>query len=114
MIASLPHWPAAFPPSNLPAEIASLPPGVQRWLRPLTLPHGFGRLEITSPEGQTTAYDVQAVLAEDRHTVLGFLLADDDDNLSAVMFGSVSGRVTGAGNCVVPRSSLSCEPTTPR
>jgi hypothetical protein len=49
-----------------------------RWLRPLVLPLGLGRLEITGAAGNAEAYDVGAHLDADGR-VVGFRLVNDDD-----------------------------------
>jgi hypothetical protein len=70
--------------TETPAQAARKPRRVRpgavgaRWLRPLVLPLGLGRLEITDAAGQAEAYDVGAHLdAENR--VVGFRLVTDDD-----------------------------------
>jgi hypothetical protein len=52
--------------------------GSARWLRPLLLPLGIGRLEITDAAGRAEAYDVGAHLDADGR-VVGFRLVNDDD-----------------------------------
>jgi hypothetical protein len=52
-----------------------------RWLKPLVLPHGIGRLAITShtQRGPVTAeYDVEAILNA-AGQVVGYHLVKDDD-----------------------------------
>jgi hypothetical protein len=49
-----------------------------RWLRPLVLPLGLGRLEITDAAGRAEAYDVGAHVDADGR-VVGFRLVNDDD-----------------------------------
>ena len=49
-----------------------------RWLRPLLLPLGLGRLEITGAAGRAEAYDVGAHLDADNR-VVGFRLVNDED-----------------------------------
>ena len=67
-----------------PAPAARRPPPVRpgagsaRWLRPLLLPLGIGRLEITDAAGRAEAYDVGAHLDADGR-VVGFRLVNDDD-----------------------------------
>ena len=67
-----------------PAQPARTPPPVRpgagsaRWLKPLVLPLGIGRLEITDAAGQAEAYDVGAHL-DAGGRVVGFRLVGDDD-----------------------------------
>jgi hypothetical protein len=49
-----------------------------RWLRPLVLPLGIGRLEITDAAGRAEAYDVGAHL-DANYRVVGFRLVNDED-----------------------------------
>lgn len=49
-----------------------------RWLKPVVLPLGIGRLEITDAAGRAEAYDVGAHLDADNR-VVGFRLVTDDD-----------------------------------
>jgi hypothetical protein len=66
------------------AQAAPKPPPVRpgaacaRWLRPLALPLGIGRLEITDAAGRAEAYDVGAHLDADGR-VVGFRLVNDED-----------------------------------
>jgi hypothetical protein len=67
-----------------PAQAARQPrpprPGAvgARWLKPLLLPLGIGRLEVTGAGGRAEAYDVGAHLDADNR-VVGFRLVRDDD-----------------------------------
>jgi hypothetical protein len=66
------------------AQPARKPPPVRpgaaraRWLKPLVLPLGLGRLEITDAAGRAEAYDVGAHLDADNR-VVGFRLVNDED-----------------------------------
>ena len=72
------------PGTEAPARAARQPrrasPGAvgARWLRPLALPLGLGRLEITDAGGRAEAYDVGAHL-DAGGRVVGFRLVNDDD-----------------------------------
>jgi hypothetical protein len=72
------------PGTEAPARAARQPrrasPGAvgARWLRPLALPLGLGRLEVTDAAGRAEAYDVGAHLGADNR-VVGFRLVNDDD-----------------------------------
>src|SRR5215472_121866 len=72
------------PGAEAPARAARQPrrasPGAvgARWLRPLVLPLGLGRLEITGAGGRAEAHDVGAHLDADGR-VVGFRLVNDDD-----------------------------------
>ena len=80
-----------------------------RWLKPLVLPLGIGRLEITDAAGRAEAYDVGAHLDADGR-VVGFRLVTDDDEgydlfagpagwaRSCPRCGSLGGE--GVGGCV--------------
>jgi hypothetical protein len=67
-----------------PGQAARQPPQVRpgagsaRWLKPLVLPLGLGRLEITDAGGRAEAYDVGAHL-DAGGRVVGFRLVNDDD-----------------------------------
>ena len=72
------------PLTEAPTQAARQPlpprPGAvsARWLRPLALPLGIGRLEVTDAAGRAEAYDVGAHLDADGR-VVGFRLVNDDD-----------------------------------
>ena len=69
--------PAAAPAARQPPPVRP-GAGSARWLRPLLLPLGLGRLEITDAAGRAEAYDVGAHLDADNR-VVGFRLVTDDD-----------------------------------
>ena len=72
------------PLTETPDQAARQPPPVRpgavgaRWLKPLLLPLGIGRLEVTDAAGRAEAYDVGAHL-DAGGRVVGFRLVRDDD-----------------------------------
>jgi hypothetical protein len=69
--------PAAAEAAREPGRVSPGAVGAH-WLRPLALPLGIGRLEITDAAGKAEAYDVGAHLDADGR-VVGFRLVRDDD-----------------------------------
>src|SRR5690348_8042740 len=74
-----------------------------RWLRPLVLPLGIGRLEVTGAAGRAEAYDIGAHL-DAGGRVVGFRLVNDDDEgydlFPAPARWACSGpRCGGVGGC---------------